>query len=113
MVCFPNSKINLGLNILSKRDDGYHNIETVFYPVQWCDVLEVVEARKFGEGSSEFGEKIIFTSSGLYVDGDLKNNLCVKAYQLLKKDFQLPSIKMHLHKIIPMGAGLGGGSSDA
>lgn len=108
MVCFPNSKINLGLNILEKRNDGYHNLETIFYPVKWCDVLEVVE-----EGSQKSEDEIKFAASGLSVDGDMKNNLCVKAYQLLKKDFPLPSIKMHLHKIIPMGAGLGGGSSDA
>jgi 4-diphosphocytidyl-2-C-methyl-D-erythritol kinase len=108
MVCFPNSKINLGLNIIEKRSDGYHNIETVFYPVQWCDVLEVVEDR-----SRKTEDKINFSSSGFNIDGDAKNNLCLKAFQLLKKDFRLPSLKMHLHKIIPMGAGLGGGSSDA
>ncbi|MEO5571960.1 MAG: 4-(cytidine 5'-diphospho)-2-C-methyl-D-erythritol kinase [Bacteroidia bacterium] len=119
MVCFPNSKINLGLNIVEKRSDGYHNIETIFYPVQWCDVLEVgswkseVGSFPIQSGQEILEEKINFSGSGLDVDGDSKNNLCVKAYELLKKDFQLPIIKMHLHKIIPMGAGLGGGSSDA
>ncbi len=107
MVCFPNAKINLGLNILEKRSDGYHNIETVFYPVKWCDVLEVVEDK-----SQKAEEEVKFSASGLNVDGEIKNNLCLKAYQFLKKDFQLPPLKMHLHKIIPMGAGLGGGSSD-
>jgi len=115
MVGFPNSKINLGLNVVEKRADGYHNIETVFYPVQWCDVLEVVEDGrwKMGEGSGMVEDGIEFSTSGLTVDSDLKNNLCARAIQLVKKDFQITEVKMHLHKIIPMGAGLGGGSSDA
>lgn len=115
MVCFPNCKINLGLNVVEKRTDGYHNIETVFYPVHWCDVLELIEvgSQKSEVGSRELENGIEFSSSGLMIDGDLKNNLCVKAIQLLKKDFQIRDIKMHLHKIIPMGAGLGGGSSNA
>jgi 4-diphosphocytidyl-2-C-methyl-D-erythritol kinase len=108
MVCFPNAKINLGLNVIEKRNDGFHNIETVFYPVQWGDVLEIIEDR-----THKSNDEIIFSATGLSVDGEVKNNLCLKAIQLLKKDFQIPDIKMHLHKIIPMGAGLGGGSSDA
>ncbi|CAN5281868.1 4-(cytidine 5'-diphospho)-2-C-methyl-D-erythritol kinase [soil metagenome] len=109
MVSFPNCKINLGLNIISKRADGYHNLETIFYPVPFTDALEVIHADK-----NITQKDVEFSSSGLNVDGDAANNLCIKAYHLLKKDFpQLPAIKMHLHKAIPMGAGLGGGSSDA
>jgi len=122
MVCFPNSKINLGLNVVEKRTDGYHNIETVFYPVQWCDVLEVVEdvrgktevgSQKSEVRSRKSENEIKFSASGWDIDGNAKNNLCVRAIQLVKKDFQITEVKMHLHKIIPMGAGLGGGSSDA
>lgn len=102
MVIFPNAKINIGLNVIERRTDGYHNLETVFYPVKINDVLEVVEA---GELS--------FESSGLDIPGRLGDNLCIKAYHLLKKDHKLPPVKIHLHKHIPIGAGLGGGSSDA
>ncbi len=106
MIVFPNCKINLGLRIINKRDDGYHNIETVFYPIPLKDALEIIEADNINQ--------VQFTSSGLVVNGDEKDNLCVKAYHLLKKDFSnLPSVKIHLHKNIPMGAGLGGGSADA
>src|SRR6476659_10061591 len=109
MICFPNSKINLGLNVVEKRADGYHNIETVFYPVEWCDVLEVVEdgrremevGRRKSEVRSQKSEnEIKFSASGWDIDGNAKNNLCVRAIQLLKKDFQIPEVKMHLHKII-------------
>jgi len=102
LLTFPNCKINLGLNILSKRDDGYHNIETCFYPVQWCDVLEVV-----------ISDNLNFTSTGINIPGNQKDNLCLKAYHLVKKDYDIAPIDIHLHKIIPIGAGLGGGSSDA
>jgi 4-diphosphocytidyl-2-C-methyl-D-erythritol kinase len=106
MVVFPGCKINLGLRILNKRNDGYHNLETIFYPVPFTDALEII--------SSNNSEPIILSNSGLSVDGDCNDNICVKAFWLLKKDFpQLPPIKMHLHKCIPMGAGLGGGSADA
>jgi 4-diphosphocytidyl-2-C-methyl-D-erythritol kinase len=108
MVVFPNCKINLGLNIIQKRTDGFHDLETVFYPVPIKDVLEIITDQQTDQASN-----IQYSASGLLVEGDLSNNLCVKAYQLLKKDFpKLPFIKMHLHKNIPMGAGLGGGSSD-
>ena len=108
MLIFPNCEINLGLNIIRKRTDGYHDLETVFYPVNWQDALEGVKSEVKSEASG-----VIFTSSGLTIAGDAQNNLCVKAYDLLKKDFpSLPSIQLHLHKIIPMGAGLGGGSAD-
>jgi 4-diphosphocytidyl-2-C-methyl-D-erythritol kinase len=102
MVSFPPCKINLGLSVLSKRADGYHNLETCFYPVPWMDVLEVISTDTFE-----------FTSSGNFIPGASSENLCVKAYTLLKKDFDIRPVKIHLHKIIPSGAGLGGGSSDA
>lgn len=103
MIVFPNAKINIGLNITARRPDGYHNLETVFYPVKIFDVLEVIEA---GELS--------FQSSGLDIPGRPEDNLCIKGYHLLKKDFpDLPAVKIHLHKNVPIGAGLGGGSSNA
>lgn len=106
MVTFPNCKINLGLNIIRKRTDGFHDLETVFYPVQLKDALEIIP-------STAQDTDIQFSASGLVVDGNSADNICIKAYQLLKKDFPtLPSIQMHLHKAIPMGAGLGGGSAD-
>lgn len=107
MLSFPNAKINLGLNIIRKREDGYHDLETVFYPVAGLrDALEIIR----GTGSE--GD-VAFTCSGLPIAGDMQNNLCSIAWHLLKKDFpELPPIAMHLHKHIPMGAGLGGGSAD-
>jgi 4-diphosphocytidyl-2-C-methyl-D-erythritol kinase len=105
MVSFPNAKINLGLNIVEKRSDGFHNLETVFVPVEIQDALEIVVDE---HQQSDFE----FTSTGLKIDGDISCNLCIRAYKLLKKNHALPPIKMHLHKAIPMGAGLGGGSSD-
>ncbi len=102
MVSFPHCKINLGLSVVSKRADGFHNIETCFYPIPRTDILEIIP-------SSEFW----FNQSGISVPGLQDDNLCVKAFQLLKKNFEIGNVKMHLHKIIPMGAGLGGGSSDA
>jgi 4-diphosphocytidyl-2-C-methyl-D-erythritol kinase len=107
VIVFPNCKINLGLNITGKRQDGYHNLETVFFPVFLKDILEIIRA----ENSAE---SFHYSNSGLPVTGDIYSNLCFKAYQLLKKDFpDLPAIKLHLHKAIPTGAGLGGGSADA
>lgn len=102
MIHFPNAKINIGLNIVEKRNDGFHSIETIFYPIGLSDVLEFVE-----------GEKVEMKSSGITIDEDWQQNLCVRAYRLLANDFHLPSIIIYLHKIIPIGAGLGGGSSDA
>jgi len=102
MIQFPNCKINLGLSILAKRADGYHELETVFYPIAVSDALEILPAAN-----------LTMTQSGIAVPGDPAQNLCLKAYHLLKKDFpNLPAVQMHLHKNIPMGAGLGGGSSD-
>jgi len=103
MIVFPNAKINLGLKVLKKRHDGFHNIETIFYPIELSDVLEIIPS---GHGV------VTFTSSGLTIPGDAQNNLCLKAYHLLFSIFHLPPVSIHLHKVIPMGAGLGGGSSD-
>ena len=104
MVLFPNCKINLGLNIVRKRNDAFHDLETVFYPMKLYDALEIIPS----QGNNNFSQ------SGIPINSDAANNLCVKAYELLKKDFpQIASIKMHLHKVIPVGGGLGGGSSDA
>jgi len=103
MILFPNAKINIGLNIVSKRLDGYHNLESIFYPLAIKDALEVIDA-----------DKLQFSSSGIDIPGDENNNLCLKAYHLLKQDFKtLPPVRIHLHKHIPIGAGLGGGSADA
>lgn len=106
MILFPNCKINLGLWILRKREDCFHDLETVFYPIPLQDALEVIH-------HPSPVTDIEFTGSGLKIDGALSNNICVKAYHLLKRDFpQLPPVKMQLHKTIPLGAGLGGGSAD-
>jgi len=102
MILFPNAKINIGLNITERRQDGYHNLETVFYPINLKDALEVVKSNKLS-----------FTSSGLEIPGRMEDNLCVKGYHILKEDFDLPPVSIHLHKNIPIGAGLGGGSADA
>ena len=102
MVVFPNAKINIGLQVLDKREDGYHNIESIFYPVGLCDVLEIVKSNEF-----------LFTQSGLTVLGEKTDNLIIKAYQLIQKEYKIGAVAIHLHKVIPMGAGLGGGSSDA
>ncbi len=99
MIVFPNAKINIGLNVVAKRPDGYHTIESCFYPVPWYDALEVIEEDRFN-----------FTSTGIDIPG--KTNSCVQAYALLKADFDLPPVHIHLHKNIPIGAGLGGGSAD-
>jgi len=106
MISFPNCKINIGLNIVEKRSDGFHAIETVFYPVPWSDILEILPA-------TTKTNSVDFKSTGIRIYGTKDTNLCVRAYQLLAEDFPLSPVKMHLHKIIPIGAGLGGGSSDA
>ncbi len=107
MIVFPGCKINLGLNVGDQRADGYHNLETVFYPIPLNDALEIVRA------PVDSNEAIRFSCSGLQIDGNPEQNLCIKAYRLLKNDFkELPPVQMHLHKTIPMGAGLGGGSSN-
>ncbi len=102
MITFANAKINIGLQVVDRRDDGYHTLETVFFPVKVYDVLEVVTSDAFG-----------FHPSGLPIPGPADANLCVKLYRQLQDKYNLPPIKLYLHKHIPIGAGLGGGSSDA
>ncbi|WP_159522531.1 4-(cytidine 5'-diphospho)-2-C-methyl-D-erythritol kinase [Sunxiuqinia indica] len=101
MIVYPIAKINLGLLITEKRADGFHNLETIFYPVPVQDALEVVHANEFQ-----------ITITGIDLQEDPTSNLVVKAYRLLKDDFDLPPVRIHLHKNIPVGAGLGGGSAD-
>jgi len=103
MICYPNAKINLGLNVVSKRADGYHNLESIFLPIDWCDVLEVLPTRSSG---------IQFNVHGIEVMGETSDNLVVRAYQLVKRKFDIDGVEVHLLKNIPTGAGMGGGSSD-
>lgn len=104
MIAFPACKINIGLQLTERRPDGFHNLLSAFYPVGWSDALELIAAPTFG-----------FSSSGLPIPGmdTSANNLCVRAYDLLRADHDLPPVQMHLHKLVPIGAGLGGGSADA
>ncbi len=108
MLFFPNAKINIGLNVVEKRTDGFHNIETILYPIGLSDCLEFVEIK-----DDNFNKNFSFENSGIIINGSINKNLCIKAYHLLANDFTLPKLNIHLHKIIPIGAGLGGGSSDA
>lgn len=105
MIAFPNAKINLGLNVVSKRNDGFHNIETVLCPIGLCDALEIIPATNQNHS--------LFTHSGMPIPIDGNANLCLRAFELLRKEFDLPAINIHLHKNIPPGSGLGGGSSNA
>ncbi len=102
MIRFPNAKINIGLQVVAKRSDGYHDLETVFYPVSMSDVLEIIPS-----------EQTAMHHSGLRIAGDSFSNLCLKAFELMHSLYNMQPVAMYLHKIIPMGAGLGGGSSDA
>jgi 4-diphosphocytidyl-2-C-methyl-D-erythritol kinase len=102
MIAFPNAKINIGLNVTRKREDGYHDLETIFYPLLIRDAVEIIEA-----------DELQFSSTGIVIPGNADENICLKAYNLLKRDYDLPSLHIHLHKNIPIGAGLGGGSADA
>jgi len=102
MIVYPNAKINIGLKVIEKRTDGFHNLETFFFPVKLTDILEIVEAKK-----------TTIDIYGIILDGNPLENLCVKAYNLLAGDYLLPPVEIHLFKRIPAGAGLGGGSSDA
>lgn len=102
MIRFPNAKINLGLQVTHKRADGFHNLCSIFYPVGWSDALEIIPSTNFE-----------FTQSGIAVQGDPADNLCVKVYDWMQAEYNLPAVKIHLHKNIPVGAGLGGGSADA
>jgi len=100
MIVYPNTKINIGLNVLENRADGYHELSSVFYPVKdLCDILEIFPSTKF-----------FFSSSGIEIPGE--GNICIKAFEMLKQDFGISNVKIHLHKQIPIGAGLGGGSAD-
>lgn len=104
MIVFPNCKINLGLHIISRRDDGFHNLKTLFYPISLRDSLEIVPV---------LGRNDIFSSSGMEIPRSNHKNLCEQALDLVREAFRFPRVHIHLHKNIPIGAGLGGGSSDA
>jgi len=104
MIAFAGCKINIGLRITEKRNDGFHNIESIFYPVSKCDILEIGKKRS---------ETDLFEQTGLHIDGEKNSNLVMKAFRLMQQKYNIPEQNMHLHKIIPSGAGLGGGSSDA
>jgi 4-diphosphocytidyl-2-C-methyl-D-erythritol kinase len=106
MISFPNAKINIGLNIIGRREDGFHNIETIFYPVGLCDVLEIIP-------DPSLKTPIQYKNTGMKIYSKEHQNLCVKAVQLLAEKYTIPPLRMHLHKLIPIGSGLGGGSSDA
>ncbi|MBK9176101.1 MAG: 4-(cytidine 5'-diphospho)-2-C-methyl-D-erythritol kinase [Flavobacteriales bacterium] len=107
MVLFPHAKINLGLNVVRKRHDGYHDIESVLIPISLRDALEAIVDPDVPAG------KVQFTRTGLLIPSDSSNDLVMKAHAALQADYALPGLRMHLHKVIPTGAGLGGGSSDA
>jgi 4-diphosphocytidyl-2-C-methyl-D-erythritol kinase len=104
MLLFPNAKINLGLRVIEKRGDGYHSIETIFIPVSLCDCLEFIEFR-IPASTLEF--------SGIPIKGKTEDNMVLKAWQIMHRNHDIPNVRFHLHKIIPTGAGLGGGSADA
>lgn len=103
MVRFPKAKINIGLSITSKRADGFHNIESIFHPIGLCDILEAIP-----NSTGKFNLQL----EGLTIAGKVENNLVFKAWEMLQTDFEIPGVDVVLHKIIPMGAGLGGGSAD-
>jgi 4-diphosphocytidyl-2-C-methyl-D-erythritol kinase len=104
MLLFANAKINLGLNIICKRGDGYHLLQSIFIPIPFYDIIEITPANN---------NDINFTSTGIAIDSSIEENLCVKAYRLMQNLFNIGGINLHLHKQIPIGSGLGGGSSDA
>lgn len=104
MVTFPNAKINIGLNIISRREDGYHNIESIMTPIPWCDILEIVPSNN---------DTTTLTITGREVNCPVEKNLVMKAYRAMEARYNLPAVEIYLHKIIPDGAGLGGGSADA
>ena len=109
MLLFPNAKLNLGLHVTARRPDGFHSLETAFVPIQWCDVLEVLPLSALPPSHLP-----TLLTTGRPIPGAPATNLCVKAWELLKADFPaLPPAALHLHKVVPVGAGLGGGSADA
>lgn len=106
MICFPNAKINLGLHIVEKRSDGYHNLETIFLPIGMKDALEVIP-------SPGLTTPFEWKNSGRQIDIAVEKNICIQALNLIRNQYpDLPPVKIHLLKHIPFGAGLGGGSSD-
>ncbi len=110
MIIFPIAKVNLGLNVVERRPDGYHNLQTVFYPVGIQDALEIFPMAEDFPSEVDCDIKV----SNIPIEGDEQRNLVVRAYQLLKQDFpNLPRLHVHLYKGIPTQAGMGGGSSDA
>ncbi len=108
MILYPNAKINIGLNVVERRRDGYHNLETVFYPITLQDALEVKDIAPI-DAPLGYQLKVM----GTVLDGTPDDNLVVKAYKLLQGDYQLPPVSIGLYKHVPTGAGLGGGSADA
>ena len=104
MITFPNAKINLGLRVLDRRADGFHDLETIMYPISLCDALELINVP---------ADQFSIDTSGKTIPGASSDNLCVRAYNMMKGKYGIPGVQMHLHKCIPMGAGLGGGSADA
>ncbi len=104
MVTFPNAKINIGLDIVSRREDGYHNIESIMVPVPWRDILEIVPAQ---------GDESTLTITGREVNCPIEKNLVMKAFRAMQQNYSVPNADIYLHKVIPDGAGLGGGSADA
>lgn len=113
MITFPNAKINLGLNVVERRPDGYHNLETVFYPIPLQDILEVTTFDEVPEQEVPTNTDVVLHTGGIVIAGGVEDNLVVKAYRLLKAEFDLPPVHIHIFKHIPSGAGLGGGSADA
>lgn len=116
MICFPNAKINLGLNITEKRADGFHNIETVFYPIGWDDALEIIvpdSSVTSKQNNNSSTQDFNLHVSGLPISGSIEDNLLYKVYTIIKQIKTLPPIDVYLQKILPMGAGIGGGSSNA
>ncbi len=113
MITFPNAKINLGLNVIERRPDGYHNLETIFYPIPLQDILEVTTFDEDPKQKAPVGTDVVLHAGGIAIAGEADDNLVVKAYRLLKTEFDLPPVHIHIFKHIPSGAGLGGGSADA
>ena len=105
MLTYSNAKINIGLNIVEKRDDGFHNIETVFFPINMRDAIEIADSKE--------NSPYTFSASGIPINIDAKDNIVVKAYELIRAKYSFPAQDIHLHKNIPFGAGLGGGSANA
>jgi 4-diphosphocytidyl-2-C-methyl-D-erythritol kinase len=102
MIVYPNAKINIGLNIVNKRKDGFHNIESWVFAIDLCDILEIIKS----------DSATSFKSTGIAIPGNPEENLCLKGWEILSNEFSIPPVKIHLHKQIPIGAGIGGGSSD-